>query len=194
LARWHLLLACTLLGQSTPILHVLLCLFGGALGWVIGIAISPLDAGEKKQFSDWVKAITALISGYVVAKLDTILQSAWSAAAGDHELLVARLLLFGTCFLLTALFTFVGRRYLRGSEEERRLKCEKALGELREALDKLAALARCSRCQVSNSLTSGRLRFLRTRTRSCGVLPLISRSIAIAHPCARPSGSRPASC
>jgi len=40
------------------------------------------------------------------------------------------------------------------------------------------SLRRCSRSQVSSATTSGRLRSLRTRLRSCGGLPFISRSIA----------------
>jgi hypothetical protein len=52
------------------------------------------------------------------------------------------------------------------------------------ALDRLAislradSLRRCSRSQVSSGKTSGRLRSLRMRLRSCGALPLTSRSIA----------------
>src|SRR5262249_27827701 len=41
----------------------------------------------------------------------------------------------------------------------------------------LETLARCSRNHLSSTMTSDRLRSLRTRTRSCGVMPLISRSI-----------------
>jgi hypothetical protein len=38
-----------------PYLQVLLCLFGGVLGWIIGIAITPADAGEKKLFPTSLK-------------------------------------------------------------------------------------------------------------------------------------------
>jgi len=40
------------------------------------------------------------------------------------------------------------------------------------------SLARRSRNQVSSAAASGRLRSLRTRIRSCGAAPLISRSMA----------------
>ena len=42
----------------------------------------------------------------------------------------------------------------------------------------LESRARCSRNQVSSSMISGRLRSWRTRRRSCGMRPLISRSMA----------------
>jgi hypothetical protein len=131
--------ACLYFAWTGPsnVLQVLLCLAGGALGWIIGILVSPLDAGEKKQFSDFAKALVALISGYLVGKVDSLLQ--FASAAANEELLV-RVLLFATCFLLTAQFTFVGRRYLRGSEAEQQRKRERAIAELQEALAKLVAL------------------------------------------------------
>jgi hypothetical protein len=125
---------------SSPVLEVLLCLGGGALGWVVGILITPLDAGETKQFSDFTKAVGAIISGYVIGKLDTWLQVAGLAAAGNYDLFITRGLLFVTCFLLTTLFTFVGRRYLRGPEHARQLKREQTIAELRDVVAKLSAL------------------------------------------------------
>jgi hypothetical protein len=48
---------------SHQLLQVLLCIFGGVFGWVVGILITPLNEGEKKQFSDYAKAVSTLISG-----------------------------------------------------------------------------------------------------------------------------------
>jgi hypothetical protein len=42
----------------------------------------------------------------------------------------------------------------------------------------LDTLVRCSRNQISNAATSGRLRSVRTATRCGGARPLISRSMA----------------
>jgi len=42
----------------------------------------------------------------------------------------------------------------------------------------LESLPRCVRSQVSSSAISGRLRSFRTARRCCGVMPLISRSVA----------------
>ena len=126
---------------ALPFLQVLLCIFGGLLGWVIGILITPLNEGEKKQFSEYAKAVTAVVSGFVVAKIDAVSQSALSAMANSNgELLLTRSLLFFSCFLVGALFTFMGRRYVRGPEEEMRTKRHKAVGELKELLEKLTVL------------------------------------------------------
>ncbi|MBT9465514.1 hypothetical protein [Hydrogenophaga sp.] len=126
---------------TQPILQVLLCIFGGLLGWVMGILITPLNEGEKKQFSEYAKAVTAVVSGFLVAKVDAVAQSALSAmAASNGELLLTRALLFVSCFLVGALFTFMGRRYVRGPEEQLRTKRHKALEELREMVEKLNAI------------------------------------------------------
>src|SRR4029450_1569532 len=45
----------------------------------------------------------------------------------------------------------------------------------------LETRARCSRSHLSSSTTSDRLRSLRTRRRSCGITPLISRSMREQH-------------
>jgi hypothetical protein len=69
------------------------------------------------------------------------LQSPLASIAGiDREVLPIRVLLFVTCFLIGTLFTFIGRRYLHGPEDQRREEREKVRGEIIEALDKLRRL------------------------------------------------------
>jgi uncharacterized membrane protein (DUF485 family) len=92
-------------------LNILLLLFGGLLGWVTGILATPLDPNEKSQFSAYAAAISTFLTGFVVAKLDklfelTIQQQVLSQVAFGQALI------FGTAFLLGALFTFIGRRYV----------------------------------------------------------------------------------
>jgi hypothetical protein len=107
---------------------------------VVGILITPLDEGEKKQFSDYAKAVSTLISGYLLAKLEKFPSYAkpWMATAGTS--LFLPFLLFSTCFLIGTLFTFIGRRYVRGTEDERRQKRQKTLDEINKSLTKLSSL------------------------------------------------------
>jgi hypothetical protein len=126
---------------SDPMLQVLICLFGGILGWVIGIVITPLNKEEKKQFSDYARAVTTLISGYLLGKLESIFRSSLvGKALGDHESLALQILLFLICFLVGVLFTFISRKYVTGPEDERRTKREKLLAEVQESLIKLNGL------------------------------------------------------
>src|SRR5262245_26043604 len=67
-------------------MQILLCLFGGVLGWVVGIVITPQNAGEKQQFSDYGKGVAALVSGYTLAKLQSLLDSPMlGPITGDKE-------------------------------------------------------------------------------------------------------------
>jgi len=55
-------------------LNVLFCLFGGASGWFAGILISPKTQIQKEEFGSYGKAISAFLSGFVVAKLDRVFE------------------------------------------------------------------------------------------------------------------------
>lgn len=124
---------------SQPYFQVLLCVFGGLLGWVVGIFITPLNEGEKKQFSEYAKAISAVFSGFLLAKLESVVQATPAGAFGG-DILLTRSLLFFSCFLVGTLFTFMGRRYVRGTEAEQQAKRQKAIEELQDAVNKLNAI------------------------------------------------------
>ena len=98
-------------------LNYLLCLFGGTFGWAVGILLSPRDDGEKSTFSAYGAAILTFSSGVLVAKLDK-LENYFVIAKVDGGIALERALLFGTMFIIGALFSFVGRLYLPGKEED----------------------------------------------------------------------------
>ena len=123
-----------------PFHQVLICAFGGLLGWVVGILLTPLDDGEKKQFSEYAKGVSTLLSGFALAKLES-LASLLPPNLLTGDLGLTRVLLFSSCFLVGTLFTFIGRRYVRGSEAEHQAKRQKLVGELEESLRKLRAAA-----------------------------------------------------
>jgi hypothetical protein len=91
-------------------LNLLCIIFGGTFGWIVGILTTPKTSVERRQFIRYGQAITAFASGFVVAKFDKAIESA-IASRGINDVLIARLLLFGSAFCLGALFTFVGRRF-----------------------------------------------------------------------------------
>ena len=94
-------------------LQIVLCLFGGVVGWVIGIGATPLDETEDQRFTDFARAISAFVSGFAIAKLGVIgdtLAKKLGETGGD--VLLFRTLLFGTCLLLGFLFTVINRLYL----------------------------------------------------------------------------------
>ena len=95
------------------VINVMLCFFGGVTGWFVGILISPSSAGQKQMFSEYGKAISAFLSGFVLAKLDRIFeQSMPGDQSGQHsDLLLLRMLLFSTTFVIAAVTMFAGRGF-----------------------------------------------------------------------------------
>lgn len=119
---------------------VLLCVLGVVLGWTVGILVSPATTAEERQFSGWARAVGTFISGFGVAKLNQL--STWTlfkVADADVPLLRVRIALFLACFLIGALCTFCGRRYVNDGDESELLRqrencidgIEKKLEELR---------------------------------------------------------------
>ena len=84
---------------------------GGAIGWVIGILISPFP-DEKDQFQLYSKAVAAGISGYGIAKLDPIIHKLLEANVPHRAEIAFRLLGFLVTFIVAMLATFGSRRYM----------------------------------------------------------------------------------
>ena len=55
--------------------NVLLCLFGMAAGWTIGVLLSPMTEKEETKFTGFAKALSAFLTGFVVAKFDLLLKN-----------------------------------------------------------------------------------------------------------------------
>jgi hypothetical protein len=91
-------------------LNVATCLFGFALGWNVGMLLSPKEY-EKQQFAGYGKAISAFIGGFLVAKIDAAFGGAELKRIVADPVIVGRLLLFGTTFFFGVQSTYVGRRY-----------------------------------------------------------------------------------
>lgn len=90
-------------------LNLLLCFFGGLVGWSVGVLLSPMTASQKETYAGYGKALSAFVSGFVVAKLEALLKTIGGTPALYNPLLIGRLLIFGTTFFLGFQFTFVAR-------------------------------------------------------------------------------------
>lgn len=89
-------------------LNVLLCLFGMAAGWTIGVLLSPMTVKEETKFTGFAKALSAFLTGFVVAKFDLLLKDV-SFTTTDPEVMVGRTLLFATTFIVGFQSTFMAR-------------------------------------------------------------------------------------
>jgi HEAT repeat protein len=104
-------------------LNLLTSLFGGVLGWNIGVLLSPRDKDERGEFAEYGKAISAFITGLVVAKLDVIFSGNELKTLLADPVSAARLLVFGVTFGCAFQFTFIVRRHnIWRSEDEKNEK------------------------------------------------------------------------
>lgn len=86
-------------------------LVGALTGWVTGIFLSPYSQGEARQFSDYGKALSAFISGYLLSKCDRFLDNVDVNAPLGPKLLQYRILYFFACFFLAMIIAFLLRKY-----------------------------------------------------------------------------------
>lgn len=96
---------------STIWINILICLFGSIAGWWLGFLMSP-DPTEQGQFSNVRKAVSAFLSGFLLAKIDILFQDAVAQNLTSSPLFMGRLGLFVTTALICAQFTYVARHDL----------------------------------------------------------------------------------
>jgi hypothetical protein len=85
-----------------------------SVGWAFGMILSPDSTLEEKKFSTLWKGISLFISGYLVSKIDPLLDSALKPEAVSHllePLAAYRILAALTAIILTAILTYVVRVY-----------------------------------------------------------------------------------
>ena len=122
---------------TRPLLQVLICILGGAIGWCVGLYLTPSDDGEKNTLSEAGKIVITLLSGIGIGKIDEIALAvkAW-APPGEAETGL-RMLLFLCTLVIGALFTYISRLFVKGEEAELRSQRAKYITELRQTLTKL---------------------------------------------------------
>ena len=95
------------LGTKPSHLNVLLLIAGALIGWAVGILITPISAQEAVQFSEFGKALSTFISGYLVAKLDKLFET--SVSGNVSEMSIGRVALFASGSGKRSVVAFDGR-------------------------------------------------------------------------------------
>src|SRR5437867_3317890 len=75
---------------------------GAALGWTVGVLISPYGDGEKEAFASIGKLVYGFLTGYVVSKLDPLITALLRPEALTSGNTAAHLPLFGAAVGLAA--------------------------------------------------------------------------------------------
>lgn len=84
--------------------------FGLAMGWVLGIVISPSSKDEQSEFSMLTKAISTFLTGYVLAYFKDIKIDQVQHFLFDRSGVAFRLLIGTACCFSTLAVVFVSRR------------------------------------------------------------------------------------
>ena len=89
---------------------------GVSAGWLMGIVASPYDASEQKQFFTFGKALSVFASGYLIGKVDKLMERVLSPDFLLSPVVAFHVMIFLSAFLIAFVATFVARRYL-GTEQ-----------------------------------------------------------------------------
>jgi len=130
-------LCAAVLEGCRPVLQLLICILGGAIGWCLGLYLTPTDDGERKQLSEASKIALTLLSGVGLAKFNQLSTVIAKWAPYDEPESPVRILLFLCTMLIGALFTYISRLFVKGSEEDFKAQRLKTLLELRKVVAKL---------------------------------------------------------
>src|SRR5262245_24059073 len=111
LAALGLLWASLAFGSPDSRFNIVLLISGGLIGWLIGILMTP-GPSEKERFTAYGVALATFASGYLVAKIDRLIELSFQQREDIDAGVIGRLLLFVSGLALGLLFTFVWRSYV----------------------------------------------------------------------------------
>lgn len=109
----ELVVCCFYIGDSAAAyaMNFAILILGTSVGWLIGTVISPYDTKEQGDFSAYAKAVSAFVTGYLVAKVDKIIEHLFSPTFLSAPEAAFRMVLFLSAVLIAMLVTFINRRY-----------------------------------------------------------------------------------
>jgi hypothetical protein len=102
---------------ATPLdgyLNVAIMLASISSGWLLGTFISPESETEKKSFMTYGKAVSAFVSGYLVSKLDKVIEKILSPELLVMPVATFRLAGSVAALISAVLVTYIVRAYFYG--------------------------------------------------------------------------------
>lgn len=107
--------------DNTYLFNWVICLLGVVMGWGVGFISSPSSPNESEQFSGLTKAISAFLSGYIISKLDRVIETLLESNKIFQELFLMRTALFLTAFVCALIIVFINRKYFLNVVENGKL-------------------------------------------------------------------------
>jgi len=104
--------------QTAVVLNLAILCLGFSVGWVIGILISPYDTEESKRFSIYSKAVGVFASGYLVGKIDKLIEHVFDPTFVLDSVRGFRIIAFLSAVIVAMLVTFIYRWYVTIEEKK----------------------------------------------------------------------------
>lgn len=92
-------------------INMSLIILGGAIGWVVGIFLTPYGQDQKVEFAEYASVIALFVSGYLVGKVDAAISHLLKPECLFTPIVGFRLIITFSSFLLGMLVTVVLRYY-----------------------------------------------------------------------------------
>ena len=89
----------------------LICISGYILGWIVAIISTPMNEIDKDKIGRFTGLVGTFLSGYLLSKLDKVIEQILNPEQIFTYLIGARLLLFVCCFGITFIMVFYYRQY-----------------------------------------------------------------------------------
>lgn len=94
----------------------LLALASAIVGWTVGVLATPFSKGEGKHFGDLAKVISGFFTGYLLSKIDPLVDRLFAAQPGGRGAMMdpqsaEQLLVALASFGIALLFVFNARLY-----------------------------------------------------------------------------------
>jgi MFS family permease len=97
--------------NQSAALNLLIVALGLALGWLLGILLSPYSDEEGKKFTQYAKAFGVFVSGYLVGKIDKVVEEVLKPDFILDSVHGFRGMAFLASAIIAIVITFVFRRY-----------------------------------------------------------------------------------
>jgi len=101
--------------EEWPVTFIL-CTAGCVLGCLIGIITTPYSTQDTDKLQNFSKMAGTFLSGYILAKLDKILEELMKPETFIHSLAGIRFVLTISFFIMSYIVVFVFRSYTRADD------------------------------------------------------------------------------
>jgi hypothetical protein len=109
-----IIVLCWFVGDRSAVpMNLTVTAMGFAVGWLLGILLSPYSKNEQARFTTYASAFGVFASGYLVGKVDKVLEAIFDPQFILDSVHGFRSLAFATSLILGLIVTFMFRQYAR---------------------------------------------------------------------------------